>query len=172
MAKSLRERVAELGMKAVAKVFEDPRRAEAIAGAIGALQKAKAALDETQEKALRAAGLVTRKDFKAADAVAAEYSRLEVVRRVLARRQLECRGPWFVRQSQVIAGVPRGHERLELVPLALFKIPECRQLRQTETARRWLKRTATGPPQTVQPPSTSISRRVSCAGLGAFIAFR
>ena len=66
MAKSLRERVAELGMKAVAKVFEDPRRAEAIAGAIGALQKAKAALDETQEKALRAAGLVTRKDFKAA----------------------------------------------------------------------------------------------------------
>ena len=45
-------------------------------------------------------------------------------------------------------------------------------LRQTETARRWLKRTATGPPQTVQPPSTSISRRVSCAGLGAFIAFR
>jgi len=66
VAKSLRERVAELGMKAVAKVFEDPRRAEAIAGAIGALQKAKAALDETQEKALRAAGLVTRKDFKAA----------------------------------------------------------------------------------------------------------
>ena len=66
MAKSLRERAAELGMKAVAKVFEDPRRAEAIAGAIGALQKAKAALDEAQEKALRAAGLVTREDFKAA----------------------------------------------------------------------------------------------------------
>ena len=66
MAKSLRERAAELGMKAVAKFFEDPRRAEAIAGAIGALQKAKAALDEAQEKALRAAGLVTREDFKAA----------------------------------------------------------------------------------------------------------
>jgi len=66
VAKSLRERAAELGMKAVAKVFEDPRRAEAIAGAIGALQKAKAALDEAQEKALRAAGLVTREDFKAA----------------------------------------------------------------------------------------------------------
>src|SRR5207253_10626710 len=53
-------------MKAVAKVFEDPRRAEVIAGAIGALQKAKAALDEAQEKALRAAGLVTREDFKSA----------------------------------------------------------------------------------------------------------
>ncbi len=66
MAKSLRERAAELGMKAVAKVFEDPKRAEVIAGAIGALQKAKAAMDEAQQKALRAAGLVTREDFKAA----------------------------------------------------------------------------------------------------------
>jgi hypothetical protein len=66
VAKSLRERAAELGMKAVAKVFEDPKRAEVIAGAIGALQKAKAAMDEAQQKALRAAGLVTREDFKAA----------------------------------------------------------------------------------------------------------
>ena len=64
MAKSLRERAAELGMKAVAKVFEDPRRAEAIASAIGGLQRAKQAIDEAQEKALRAAGLVTREDFK------------------------------------------------------------------------------------------------------------
>ena len=66
MAKSLRERATELGMKVAAKVFEDPRRAEAIASAIGGLQKAKAALDEAQEKALRAAGLVTREDFKSA----------------------------------------------------------------------------------------------------------
>ena len=66
MGKSLRERATELGMKVAAKVFEDPRRAEAIASAIGGLQKAKAALDEAQEKALRAAGLVTREDFKAA----------------------------------------------------------------------------------------------------------
>ena len=66
MGKSLRERATELGMKVAAKVFEDPRRAEAIASAIGGLQKAKAALDEAQEKALRAAGLVTREDFKSA----------------------------------------------------------------------------------------------------------
>lgn len=66
MAKSVKERAAELGMKAMGKLFEDPRRAEAIATAIGGLQKAKAAIDEAQEKALKAAGLVTREDFKEA----------------------------------------------------------------------------------------------------------
>jgi len=66
VGKTLRERATEVGMKVVGKVFEDPRRAEAIASAIGGLQKAKAALYEAQEKALRAAGLVTRQDFKSA----------------------------------------------------------------------------------------------------------
>ena len=66
MGKTLRERATELGMKVVGKVFEDPKRAEAIASAIGGLQKAKAALDDAQEKARRAAGLVTRQDFKSA----------------------------------------------------------------------------------------------------------
>jgi hypothetical protein len=66
VGKTLRERATELGMKVVGKLFEDPKRAEAIAGAIGRVQKAKAVLDEAQEKALRAAGLVTREDFKAA----------------------------------------------------------------------------------------------------------
>ncbi len=64
MAKTVGQRAAELGMKAMGKIFEDPRRAKAIAQAIGGLQKAKAALDDVQEKALRAAGLVTREDFK------------------------------------------------------------------------------------------------------------
>src|SRR2546422_3823984 len=64
--KTLRERAAELGMKAMGKLFEDPRRAEAIAAAIGGLQRAKQALDEAQERALRAAGLVTREGFKGA----------------------------------------------------------------------------------------------------------
>jgi polyhydroxyalkanoate synthesis regulator phasin len=65
-SKTLRERAAEVGMKAMGKLFEDPKRAEAIASAIGSLQRAKAAMDEAQEKALRAAGLVTREDFKEA----------------------------------------------------------------------------------------------------------
>ena len=65
-SKSLGERAAEMGIKAMGKLFEDPRRAEAIAKAIGALQKAKEALDDAQHKALRAAGLVTREDFKGA----------------------------------------------------------------------------------------------------------
>ena len=63
-SKTLRERAAEVGMKAMGKLFEDPRRAEAIAKAVGGLQRAKQALDEAQQKALRAAGLVTREDFK------------------------------------------------------------------------------------------------------------
>jgi hypothetical protein len=66
VGKTLRERATEVGMKVVGKVFEDPRRAEAIASAIGGLQRAKAALDDAQEKVLRAAGLVTRQDFKSA----------------------------------------------------------------------------------------------------------
>jgi len=66
LGKTLRERATELGMRVAAKVFEDPKRAEAIASAVGGLQRAKAALDEAQEKALRAAGLVTREDFKSA----------------------------------------------------------------------------------------------------------
>jgi len=66
VGKTLRERATEVGMKVVGKVFEDPKRAEAIASAIGGLQKAKAALDDAQEKARRAAGLVTRQDFKSA----------------------------------------------------------------------------------------------------------
>jgi hypothetical protein len=65
-SKTLRERAAEVGMRAMGKLFEDPKRAEAIASAIGSLQKAKAAMDEAQQKALRAAGLVTRDDFKEA----------------------------------------------------------------------------------------------------------
>jgi hypothetical protein len=63
-SKTLRERATELGMKALGKLFEDPRRAGAIDAAIGGLQRAKQALDEVQEKALRSAGLVTREDFK------------------------------------------------------------------------------------------------------------
>jgi hypothetical protein len=65
-AKTMRERAAELGIKAMGKLFEDPRRADAIGKAIGGLQRAKQALDEAQEKALRAAGLVTREDIKEA----------------------------------------------------------------------------------------------------------
>ena len=66
MAKRLTERAAEVGLKAMGKLLEDPKRAEAIAQAIGGLQKAKQALDEAQERALRAAGLVTKEDFKEA----------------------------------------------------------------------------------------------------------
>lgn len=65
-SKTLRERATDVGMKAMGKLFEDPKRAEAIAKAVGGLQKAKQAIDGVQEKALKAAGLVTREDFKGA----------------------------------------------------------------------------------------------------------
>ena len=64
--KTVRERAAELGLKAMARLFEDPKRAEAIGKAIAGLQQAKQALDEAQEKALKMAGLPTREDFKTA----------------------------------------------------------------------------------------------------------
>ena len=64
--KTVRERAAALGMKAMGKLFEDPKRAESIGRAIAGLQQAKLALDEAQEKALKAAGLPTRDDFKSA----------------------------------------------------------------------------------------------------------
>jgi hypothetical protein len=76
VAKTVRERAAELGMKAMGKVFEDPKRAEAIANAIGKLQQGKAAFDSAQEKALRAAGLVTREDFKSVGKRLSQLKRL------------------------------------------------------------------------------------------------
>ncbi len=60
----MRERATAVGMKAMGKLCEDPKRAEAIASAIGGLQKAKAALDDAQQRALKMAGLPTREDFK------------------------------------------------------------------------------------------------------------
>jgi hypothetical protein len=66
VAKTVRERATEIGLKAMGKLFEDPRRAEAIGKAIAGLQQAKSALDDAQEKALKAAGLPTRDDFKSA----------------------------------------------------------------------------------------------------------
>ncbi len=114
MGKTLRERATEVGMKVVGKLFEDPRRAEAIASAIGGLQKAKATLDGAQERALRAAGLVTRQDFKSAGKLPSSTCTWAMAM-------------WW-------------------------------QARQTLTARERENFTATGPPQTAQPPSTSISR--------------
>ena len=52
MALRLRERATQLGMKVVGKVFEDPKRAEAIAGAIGGIQKAKEAFELALREAL------------------------------------------------------------------------------------------------------------------------
>jgi hypothetical protein len=71
----LRERAQQLGLKLAAKVLEDPKRAEAIASAFDRLQQAKAAFDERQQRALRAAGLSTREDFKAAGKRLSELKR-------------------------------------------------------------------------------------------------
>jgi hypothetical protein len=62
----LRERATQFTMRVAGKVLEDPKRAEAIAGFFDRFQRAKAAFDERQRQALRAAGLITRDDFKTA----------------------------------------------------------------------------------------------------------
>ena len=75
MALRLRERAIQFGMKVAGKILEDPKRADAIAGAFDRLQQAKATFDERQRKALHAVGLITREDFKAAGKRLSELKR-------------------------------------------------------------------------------------------------
>ena len=88
----LRERAMQFGMKVAAKVLEDPKRAEAIAGAFERVRQAKAAFDDRQRRALHAAGLIAREDFKAAGKRLSELRRrcaelADEVDRLLAQRQ-------------------------------------------------------------------------------------
>jgi len=88
----LRERATQLGMKVAAKLLEDPKRADAIASAFDRFQRAKAAFDVRQRAALRAAGLITREDFRTAGRRLSELKRrcaelTDEVDRLLAQRE-------------------------------------------------------------------------------------
>jgi len=55
----------DLGMKAMGKLMEDPKRAERVADLVGRAQRGREALDRAQTRALHMAGLISRADMKA-----------------------------------------------------------------------------------------------------------
>jgi hypothetical protein len=65
--KGIAERLFETGTKMVAQaaevVMKDPRGQEAVARAIGAAQRGRRRLEETQERLMRAAGIPGRQDY-------------------------------------------------------------------------------------------------------------
>lgn len=65
LASDLRKQAMSLSQKAMEKLFEDEGRAQKIAGAIGAAQRGKQALDRGQDGLMRALNLAPKGDFKA-----------------------------------------------------------------------------------------------------------
>jgi hypothetical protein len=64
--KTLKDRALELGFKAMGKLMEDPGRAQKVGRALETAQKTLATIDATQTRALHAAGIAAKDDFKAA----------------------------------------------------------------------------------------------------------
>jgi hypothetical protein len=66
--KGFAERLLETGTKMVAQaaeaVMNDPRGQEVVARAIGAAQRGRKRLEETQERLMRAAGIPARQDYE------------------------------------------------------------------------------------------------------------
>lgn len=63
---SIKTRGAALAGRAMAKLFEDEKRAEQIGELVGAIQRGKRTLDEAQEAALRSFGVASSGELKAA----------------------------------------------------------------------------------------------------------
>lgn len=61
----LKKQALGVSKKAVEKLLADEKRAMAIAGALGSVQRGKQALDKGQEEVMRALNFATRSDFKA-----------------------------------------------------------------------------------------------------------
>jgi hypothetical protein len=62
---SFKRTLAEGAQKALERLLSDEKRAARLAGAIGQVQRGKAALDRSQETLMRALGLAPKADFKA-----------------------------------------------------------------------------------------------------------
>ena len=65
MLKQLKDGSARLSGKALEKLFEDPRRAERIAQAAGAVQRGKQRLESAQGQVLHAMGFASQDDYAA-----------------------------------------------------------------------------------------------------------
>ncbi len=63
-SKNLRERLLGIANRGVEKLFADDRRAARVMSALGALQKARAQLEQGQQTALHAGQFATRTDFR------------------------------------------------------------------------------------------------------------
>lgn len=64
IGKRLKQGAMGFSQRAMERLFADEKRAGQIAGAIGALQRGKAALDSTQRVVLNQLNFATRADFK------------------------------------------------------------------------------------------------------------
>lgn len=60
----LKKGVLEAGQKVVERVLSDEKRATAVAGALGRVQKGKQALDRGQDELMHALSLATKGDYK------------------------------------------------------------------------------------------------------------
>jgi hypothetical protein len=61
----LKKGALEVGQRAVERLLADEKRAMAVAGAFGRVQKGKQALDRGQEELMHALSLATKGDYKA-----------------------------------------------------------------------------------------------------------
>ena len=61
----MKEQAMGFSQKAMERLFSDETRAARIAGAIGAAQRGKQALDKSQDELMRALNLAPKSDFKA-----------------------------------------------------------------------------------------------------------
>ena len=65
LTKKLKSQVLSLSQKVVDRVFADEKRAKQLAGAIGKVQRGKAALERGQDELMRQLNFAPRSDFKA-----------------------------------------------------------------------------------------------------------
>jgi hypothetical protein len=64
MRKKLQEQAFDLSRRTMERLFADEKRAQAVAGALGTVQRGKRALDRGQEEVMRALQLASRSEFK------------------------------------------------------------------------------------------------------------
>jgi hypothetical protein len=64
MRKKLREQAFDLSRRTMERLFADEKRAQAVAGALGTVQRGKRALDRGQEEIMRALQLASKSEFK------------------------------------------------------------------------------------------------------------
>ncbi|MGQ0504728.1 MAG: hypothetical protein ACT4TC_05355 [Myxococcaceae bacterium] len=65
LSQDLKKQAMQYSQKAMEKLFADEKRAMAIAGAIGKVQRGKQVLNRGQDEVLRALNFAARSDFKA-----------------------------------------------------------------------------------------------------------